>query len=243
MYLKRGLTKANINVIVRLTHLNKVFKQKRFPQNMFGKRECNRCYVKSSKGFNFCPNCGVPFNGNDVKKNEFGILGESDVEEEKFELSNSLFGSMGEKMMGKMFESAVKMLEKEMEKEMKKNKPKTNLQLFINGRKINVGENSEVDNAGKNLKKLPNNELKGFSGLPKKEPETNVRRFSNRVVYEVDMPGVSAEKDISIIKLENSIEVKGLGKDSAYRKIIPISLPIKNYNISNGKLILELGIK
>ena len=210
---------------------------------MFGKKECSRCEEKSSNRHNFCPNCGVPFNGKSSKK-DFGMLGESDDEE--MEIANSLFGGFGGKMMGKMLESAMKMLEKEMQKEMKKTKPKTNLQLFVNGKKINLGnyaqENKEEDEEI-SVEKLPNSDLKGFSDLKKKEPSTNVRRLSNKVVYEVDMPGIDSEKDLSIVKLENSIEIKAMSKNKAYKKIIPIGLPIKNYNLSKGKLVLELGVK
>jgi HSP20 family molecular chaperone IbpA len=82
-----------------------------------------------------------------------------------------------------------------------------------------------------------------LAGLERKEPKTNIRRLSNRVVYELEMPGVESLEDISIIKLENSIEIKAISKNKAYVKVIPINLPITNYNLSEGKLILELGIK
>jgi len=212
---------------------------------MFGKKECGRCGEKSGAKCNFCPNCGVPFDEKGFKKSDFGMLGEKDSREE-MEIANSIFGGFGGKMMGRMLESAVKMLEREMQKEMKKSKPKTNLQLFVNGKKIDLGnyQNEEKSEESEiSTEKLPNSELKGFSELKKKEPATNIRRLSNKVVYEVNMPGIKSEKDISVVKLENSIEVKAAGNNVAYKKIIPIGLPIKNYNLSNGKLILELGVK
>ncbi len=131
---------------------------------------------------------------------------------------------------------------------MKKTKPKTNMQLFINGKKIDLGNYSNPQDAERmeddvSLEKLPNSELKGFSELTKKEPHTNIRRLSNKVVYEVEIPGMDSEKDLSIVKLENSIEIKAISKNKAYKKIIPIALPIKNYNVSKGKLTLELGLK
>ncbi len=45
------------------------------------------------------------------------------------------------------------------------------------------------------------------------------------------------------MKLENSIEIKAITKDKAYFKIIPLNLPIINYNILKEKLILEFGVK
>ena len=86
---------------------------------MFGKKECKRCDVKSSSKYNFCPNCGVPFNVKNPDE-DYGILGENDFDEKDFNMNGNIFGGISGKMMGKMFESAVRMLEKEMQKEMKK---------------------------------------------------------------------------------------------------------------------------
>jgi len=213
---------------------------------MFGKKECSRCGEKSNNRHNFCPNCGVPFGEKNFNKSELGMLGESDVEEEMDSFANSMFSGFGGKMMGKMLESAMKMLEKEMQKEIKKTKPKANLQLFVNGKKVDLGNYENDANSSENeipAEKLPNSELKGFSDFKKKEPATNIRRLSNKVIYEVEMPGLDSEKNLSIVKLENSIEIKALAKNKAYKKIIPIGFPIKSYNLSNGKLILELGVK
>jgi HSP20 family molecular chaperone IbpA len=79
-----------------------------------------------------------------------------------------------------------------------------------------------------------------LAGLPKQEPETRVRRLTDKIVYEIDLPGVKNKKDIIINKLENSIEIKALGKDKVFFKLIPVSFPIKSYNFKDGKLILEL---
>ena len=57
------------------------------------------------------------------------------------------------------------------------------------------------------------------------------------------MPGVKSIKDVSVIQLENSIEIKALAKNKVFYKIIPINLPIKNYNFAKQKLVLELDEK
>lgn len=76
--------------------------------------------------------------------------------------------------------------------------------------------------------------------LPREEPETKVRRLTDRVIYEIDLPGVKDKKDIIINPLENSIEIKALSKDRAFFKLIPVSLPLRRYDFEKGKLILEL---
>ncbi len=218
---------------------------------MFGKKECKRCDVKSSSKYNFCPNCGVPFNVKNPDE-DYGILGENDFDEKDFNMNGNIFGGISGKMMGKMFESAVRMLEKEMQKEMKKtpekNWPKQNFQLFVNGKKINVSRERAREQKPRRTKEiaqssLPNANLKKFGDFPKKEPETNIRRVSDKVIYEINMPGLRSEKEMSIIKLENSIEIKALGSDAIYMKVIPINLPIMDFKIANDKLVLEFGLK
>jgi len=119
----------------------------------------------------------------------------------------------------------------------------------VNGKKINVNQEAKRGEQKQKIKRelsqssLPNANLKKFGDFPKKEPETNVRRFSDRVIYEINMPGLKSEKEMSIVKMENSIEIKALADNIIYRKIIPISLPITDFKIANDKLVLELGLK
>jgi len=85
--------------------------------------------------------------------------------------------------------------------------------------------------------------MKKFSSLPREEPLTNIRRLSDKMIYEISLVGVKSINDITIIKLENSIEIKAIAKDKSYFKLISISLPIINYNFSKGKLVLEFEVK
>jgi HSP20 family molecular chaperone IbpA len=103
------------------------------------------------------------------------------------------------------------------------------------------GKEKQIQGKPKRVK-LPSSDISKFIGLPKEEPETNIRRLSNAVVYEINLPGVKSTEDISIMQLENSIEIKALSKDKVFQKIIAINLPIKSYNLSKGKLVLELDI-
>jgi len=93
----------------------------------------------------------------------------------------------------------------------------------------------------KKPKKLTKAEERRIAKLPRKEAKTNVRRLSNRVIYEIDLPGVRSINDVLINKLENSIEIKAVAKNKVFVKLIPIDLPLINYSLKNGKLILELG--
>ena len=101
----------------------------------------------------------------------------------------------------------------------------------------------ENKNARKKAAKLPSSDSNKFIGLAKKEPETSIRRLANKVVYEIKLPGVKSIKDLSIIQLENSIEIKALSGKKVFYKIIPINLPINKYDRSKGILTLELDSK
>lgn len=173
------------------------------------------------------------------------MLGESDYDEGMNQFPNSFFGGISGKMINKMIESTMKMLEKEMQKEMKRqekdHEPKTNFQLFINGKKADFGGSGDKSEKETAQIELPNNELKGYQKLPRKEPKTNLRRFSDKVIYEISMPGIESDDDVSVTRLENSIEVKGVSKKNSYKKVIPINLPITSYDISKGKLVLEMS--
>ncbi len=215
---------------------------------MFKKRKCKNCDRKINNSYDFCPHCGNSFNDN---TEGWGMLGKTDNTNEFEQFSNSLFGGVGGKIIGGMLGKTLKMLEHEIQKETKtqNNTPKTNFELIINGKRINPKDiklsqqRQVVKKQRKVFPNISNDSLKKISTLPKKEPLTNIRRFADKVIYEINMPGVNSVNDISIISLESSIEIKALADKTAYFKVIPISLPITNYKFLDEKLILELEIK
>ena len=223
---------------------------------MFNKKKCRRCGEKVSDKYKFCPICGSSINKN-AQDEDWGMLGESDIQQNIGDSFMMPFGGISGKMINKMLGNMMNMLEKEMAREMVRSnsnqpakiRPNTNIKLMINGKEIPLNNlNQPKLTTVKKVQKIPalemsSDKLKKFSTLPKEEPETTIRRLANKVVYEINMPDVKSIKDISIISLENSIEIKALGKTKVYKKIIPISLPITNYNLEEGKLVLEMDAK
>jgi hypothetical protein len=212
---------------------------------MFKKNRCKNCKEKINTKYEFCPYCGTPANSNNP---EWGMLGKNDLTPNKSD-PFSMFGGISGGMLNKMLGSAMKMLEKEMQKEMQRetnNKPRTNIKLMINGKEINLNNSTlEKESQKKEMptKKVQQKALKNFTNLKQYEPKTNIRRLSDKVIYEINLPNVKGIEDISINQLENSIEIKAISQDKAYSKLIPISLPIINYNFAKEKLILELSEK
>lgn len=214
---------------------------------MFNKKNCSNCGKKCKDKYEFCPYCGYSINKN--QKKDFGMLGEND-EIEEFNEIDSIMNGFGGGILNKMLKNTMKMLEKEMQKEMKTQRiqPKSNMQLFINGKKIDI-PNSPTQKLKKekkqNIKSIHFSESnqEKFASLPQEEPKTQVKRLSDKILYELNVPKVKSLKDISIVRLENSIEIKAITKNKAYFKSIPISLILISYELNDDKLILEFESK
>lgn len=204
---------------------------------MFGKK-CSRCNSEIKSDYNFCCSCGVELR-NDYDKEDYGMLGKDD-------LDDSMDSS--DRFMEKMFNSAMKILEKQMrnlneelnnKNQRKQISPSLNVQFFVNGERIS-SDNESFSRSLKIANNLSKEKLKKFSSLPKEEPESRIRRFSDKVIYELVVPGVNNIEDILIARLENSLEIKALSKDKVYSKNLNINLPILRYQLVNGVLSIEM---
>ena len=222
---------------------------------MFNKKKCKNCGEKISNSYNFCPYCRVPLIDS-FDDEDFGLLGRNDsMEEVKLPIGfNHLFNSLI-KNMNTQFKELENHNAKQSQKKSEVKKGGISISISTSGNRPPEIKVTSFGNIPKfkerekqiakkaNSIKLPLSDSKKFSGMPKKEPETNIRRLSNKVVYEINMPGVKSMEDVSIIQLENSIEIKAFAKDKVFHKIIPINLPISDYNLSKGKLVLELDTR
>ena len=224
---------------------------------MFGKKRCRNCGEKIEDSYNYCPYCKTPLK--DMFEEDWGLLGKNDFigpGEIKLPMGlNALFNSLVKNLNKQMKE-----IENEKEKQSKESKvskksggisvsistsagkpPEIKVRSFGNIPEFKDKEHQIKSRAEKI--KLPVSDSGKFAGLPKIEPKTDIRSFSNKVIYEIKMPGVKSLEDISLIQLENSIEIKALANKNGFYKIIPINLPIRKYNLSKGILTLELDSK
>lgn len=199
---------------------------------MFNKK-CPNCAKKTEKDFNFCPYCGLSFK-QQREEEEFGILGRDDdiIKEMKQEMKLP----MG---MDKLMNSLIKQLDKEL----------GGLGMGSGNFKIQISNGAPEQQIRKTTplaktEKIENNfsaeEMPKRKNLPKKEAQSNVRRLSDRIVYEISVPGVKEKENIVISKLENGIEIKAYSKDLCYSKIIPLKMDILRYKLKDGVLFLEL---
>ena len=195
-----------------------------------------------------------------MRNEDFGMLGKNDfisnnpINEIKLPMPfNAIFNSLI-KNLDKEFQELDKEIGKKQQSSQKSNLHTGGISISIASTpgktpKIEVrsfGNMPEFHQKEKEIKKqvkkteFSEDNLKKLSKLPRQEPSTQIKRLSNKLIYEIDVPGVKSIKDISIIELENSIEIKAIGKDRAYFKLIPLDYPIVSEKFSKGKLVLEL---
>lgn len=203
---------------------------------MVKKIRCPNCNEKIKETFNYCPVCGERLT---EREKDWGMLGKNDfVKQEKIGFFEGITGSM----LDKILKSSIRMLEKEMQKGPNEN-PQSfgNVRLMINGKEITPKKIQQIKNETQYLPiNFSKDNLEKYRKMKKIEPNSTLKRIDNKVKYELEVPGVKSIKDISIIKLENSLEVKAVGQKVAYSKRIPINLPLKKYSLINGLLTLEL---
>lgn len=197
--------------------------------------KCPNCKEKVKRTYNFCPSCGIQLR--DLNQ-DWGMLGKSD-NQPNF-MQPNMMGAVPGGLLNKMLGGAMKMLEKELNNNM----PNAKMKIMVNGKEINPGQPNQNQIKKEKPKNLPiefsEENLKKWAESKKEEPKTNLKRVGDKIQYELEVPGVNTIKDISIIKLEKSLEVKALAKKTAYQKIIQIDMPLKKYSLLKGKLTLEL---
>jgi len=75
------------------------------------------------------------------------------------------------------------------------------------------------------------------------EPKTAVRSLVDRVIVDIEMPGIKSLGEISMHELENSVEVKAVIGDRAFFKILtkPPQFRLVQKTFSNNMLHLEFA--
>jgi len=228
---------------------------------MFGKK-CGGCGKRIRESFLFCPFCGNSSIDRAREEKDYGMLGRSDFDHPQapsqdnlgFRSSNSIMDKMLSGLVGNMMKMVEKEIQSNMKRETSNIKNNSNFQLFINGKKVNVPNTGEEIGEEvieqKNRKKekitfpMPSAEvIKRSAKLPRKEAKTKLTREDDKIIYEMESPGVTSFENVLINKLEDSFEVKTFAKDKVFFKNIPIKLPLIKAYFGEGKLFLEFQAK
>lgn len=211
-------------------------------------RKCEECGSKSEGKFSFCPHCGNNFIDTMKEREEFGLLGRSDYVDHEEEAPLQNFG-MFDKLVNSMMSSMMKNLDKQFKgqfKDFESDLDRTEVKTFPNGVRIKISGpmNPAVAQARKKKlvpvkREIGADQLKRIGTLPRAKAKTAVKRFGDRVVYELSTPGVNSVDDIFVSKLESGYEIKAIGDKKVYVNNVPINLPLRKYSILKNKLQIE----
>jgi hypothetical protein len=224
---------------------------------MFGEK-CPKCDGRVKKKHDFCAHCGINLNAEDnLDSDDFGFLGKNDNFDMKLPFGfNALMKPLMKELSKQMLE-----LDKELKKEQSntsKEQPKGksighfSIHIGMPGSKPIKLDLGPGQPAGKqvlqtksnfNLPKISNEDFDKAKKYSRETPITNVRRLSDRIIYEFEIPGVSSIDKVNVSVLEEGIEIKAIGDKKVYEKLIDVELPLAKIQMKKDFLVLELGLK
>ena len=210
--------------------------------------KCENCNSSLSDKFNFCPYCGDSLRDEIKERKEFGLLGRDDFPRAKE--GNNIMQNLG--FTDKVFSSLMNQMMKSIDKEMKnvaqeESKQGARIEQLPNGIKISIGipqqKKPKKEKAQIIKKELTEEQMKKLSSFPRAEAKIEIKRLSDKVIYEISAPGIQSPEDVFISKLENGYEIKAIGKNKVYTNSLSIDLPIRGFSIIDKKLLVEFKDK
>ncbi len=204
---------------------------------MFKKNYCNKCEGKLKESYSYCPYCGLDLRNPEKDMRDFGVIGKNNLEGAPLMGGGSL--GITDKMINSVMNSLVKSLGKQFD-----NMNSQNIKSSPKGIQIRFGAPTKQSQQKKEIveKVITQEQIKRMSKLPRSEAKANVRRFSDKVVYDLKATGIEDVKDIFVSKLENGYEIKAIGKNKVYVNSIPVNLPLKKYSLSKSGMSVEFGL-
>jgi len=209
----------------------------------FGKKKpstmCSQCNSKIEDSFSFCPYCGGSLLDPEQEIRDFGMLGRNDVPSQK---SPNQFPLADLGITDKMLNSMISSLTKTLARQFNEAENSPEIENLPNGIKIRIGGPIRKENPKKTAsakKVITEKQIQKMSNLPRMEAKANIRRFSDKIVYEMTTPGLESVQDVFISKLESGYEIKAIGSKKVYINSPPINLPLRGYKIEKGHLFVE----
>ncbi|MAH49515.1 hypothetical protein CMI37_27075 [Candidatus Pacearchaeota archaeon] len=201
------------------------------------KKKCPNCAKKIEKKFSYCPYCGLGFRKQRDEEN-FGMLGRDDViEREPTPEIKMPFG------LNKIMNSLVKQLEKEMGNmgEVQPGGGGRGFKIQISTGKPQVKQMPMQKKEEKMIMPvISERELERREGLERTDADSKVKRLSDKIVYEINVPGVRGKDDVIITRLEEGIEIRAYSKDKCYVKVIPLKVEVLGWYLKQDVLVVEL---
>src|SRR3989344_6155744 len=175
------------------------------------KARCFNCESKVSDEFMFCPYCGESLVNPEEEMKEFGLLGRNDLINEEFFAPPAQLGMM-EKMVNSLFKTLVKNIEQQARES---GNEKSEVTAYPNGIKIKIGmplqgATQATQAQPPAVKAITEEQIKKMSGLPRAKAKMTMRRLNNKLIYELNTPGITSTEDVLLAKIESGYEVKAI---------------------------------
>ena len=205
--------------------------------------KCENCSSSISNKYSFCPNCGNSQFDQEKESKDFGMLGRTDSDEYEEENIMAGFG-ITDKLINSLVNNLAKSLDKQF-KDVNKEMNRTEVRSFPNGIKIRIGPPIQQTRQPKKQirKSVTESQIKKMSELPRTTAKSSIKRLGDKVIYQLETPGVSSQDDIFISKLESGYEVKAIGSKKVFVNNLPINLPLNNLSLLKNKLLVEFNAK
>ena len=217
---------------------------------MFSSKKCQRCEGKLKEEHSFCPFCGLDLRNPDADMRDFGMLGKND----------SVFGAplmggggmgvgISDSAFGAIFNNVMKMMEHQLKhldvEKLDFGDARPEIRRLPNGIQIKIGPQMQPRQKAEHPqpRTISDDQRARMSKLPRSEAKADVRRFSDKVVYELNTPGVEDINDIFVSKVESGYEVKAVGAKKVYLNSLQVNLPLKKYFVKDNRLTLEFGLE
>lgn len=223
---------------------------------------CPKCGHDIREEWDFCPKCGWKV----MKPIRFPQ--KKPARRSLFSF-DSIFDSLTRQMddMHKKMEKDFKSMDRDIEvfnlKPLEIGKPKVKRSGFSITIRSGTGQKPvvNVQTFGKVDKDKLRQELQEKLGIPKQEagpvkkvggakepkeaaePKTEIKRLPNLVIIETKLPEVKSERDISVKKYAESVELRAVAKEKLYFKIIqvPADWQLVKKRFKDGVLTLEFA--
>ena len=210
---------------------------------MFSKKiSCMRCKSKFKEDFSFCPFCGFDARNPEREMEDFGLLGRDNEI-----VGAPLIGGGGMGFTDRMFEGIFNSLVRALDSQMKAiHGDSAEVSQIPNGISVRIGQGQRPRRQNKRKASAPSiteEQIKRMYGMPRVEAKTDVRRLSDKVVYELKINDVESIDDIFVAKLAEGYEVKAIGKKKVYVNSLPIELPLKSYEITDKGIVFEFVLQ
>lgn len=209
-------------------------------------RKCDQCGSRSEGKFSFCPFCGNNFVDGMTEREDFGLLGRNDFSALDDNPMNGL--GMMDKLIGSMVNNLIKNLDKQMRNQIGDDDfENAEVKALPNGIRIQFSNPMQPQKKPRTAKvarrEVNASQMKKMGSLPRAKAKASVKRFGDKVIYELTTPGVISADDVFVSKLESGYEVKAIGDKKVYVNSVPINLPLKKYSIMNNKLLFEFVVQ